>query len=45
MEVVQGLRAYVLGWRGYFRIANTPGRMRELDEWIRHRLRAYPLKQ
>ena len=44
-EVVQDLRAYLLGWRGYFRIANTPGRMRELDQWIRHRLRAYQLKQ
>jgi len=45
VEVVQDLRAYLLGWRGYFRIANTPGRMRELDAWIRHRLRAYQLKQ
>ena len=45
VEVVQDLRAYLLGWRGYFRIANTPGRMGELDAWIRHRLRAYQLKQ
>ena len=45
MEVVQDLRAYLLGWRGYFRIADTPGRMCELDEWIRHRLRGYQLKQ
>ncbi len=44
-EVVQDLRAYLLGWRGYFRIATTPKRMRELDKWIRHRLRAYQLKQ
>jgi group II intron reverse transcriptase/maturase len=44
-EVVQNLRAYLLGWRGYFRIAQTPGRFGELDEWIRHRLRAYQLKQ
>jgi len=44
-EVVQDLRAYLLGWRGYFRIATTPKRMRELDAWIRHRLRAYRLKQ
>lgn len=44
VEVVQDLRAYLLGWHGYFRIANTPGRMRELDKWIRHRLRAYQLK-
>ena len=44
-EVVQNLRAYLLGWRGYFRIAQTPGRFGELDEWIRHRRRAYQLKQ
>jgi hypothetical protein len=44
-EVVQNLRAYLLGWRGYFRIADTPGRFRDLDQWIRHRLRAYQLKQ
>jgi group II intron reverse transcriptase/maturase len=45
VEVVQDLRSYLLGWRGYFRIATTPKRMRVLDEWIRHRLRAYQLKQ
>lgn len=44
-EVVQSLRAYLLGWRGYFRIAETPRRFSDLDEWIRHRLRAYQLKQ
>jgi group II intron reverse transcriptase/maturase len=44
-EVIDSLRSYLLGWRGYFRIAETPGKFRELDEWIRHRLRAYQLKQ
>lgn len=43
--VVQSLAAYLNGWRGYFRVASTSGRFRELDEWIRHRLRAYQLKQ
>ncbi|WP_332455489.1 group II intron maturase-specific domain-containing protein, partial [Burkholderia ubonensis] len=33
-----------LGWKGYFRLAQTPGVMRELDEWVRHRLRAIQLK-
>ncbi len=44
-EVVQTLRSYLLGWRGYFRMAETPGKFAALDRWIRHRLRAYQLKQ
>lgn len=38
------LRSFLLGWKGYFRIADTPGIMRELDGWIRRRLRALHLK-
>jgi RNA-directed DNA polymerase len=44
-EVVQQLRAYVLGWKAYFRMADTPGVWRELDQWMRHRMRALQLKQ
>jgi RNA-directed DNA polymerase len=44
-EVVEGLRAYVLGWKAYFMMAQTPKIWRELDEWLRHRLRAIQLKQ
>ena len=44
-QVVQGLRPYLLGWKGYFRMAQTPKVWRELDEWLRHRLRALQLKQ
>ena len=43
--VVQDLRSYLIGWKGYFRLADTPGIFRALDEWIRHRLRAIQLKQ
>jgi RNA-directed DNA polymerase len=43
-QVVQGLRPYLLGWKGYFRMAQTPKVWRELDEWLRHRLRAIQLK-
>ncbi|AOI88874.1 group II intron reverse transcriptase/maturase [Burkholderia pseudomultivorans] len=43
-QVVEKLRRYLLGWKGYFRLAQTPGVMRELDEWVRHRLRAIQLK-
>lgn len=44
-QVVDRLRAYILGWKGYFRLAQTPRVWRELDEWLRHRLRAIQLKQ
>ena len=39
------LRGNLGGWREYFRLADTPGVLRELDEWIRHRMRAIQLKQ
>lgn len=39
-NVVDRLRSYVLGWKGYFRLAQTPRVWRTLDEWLRHRLRA-----
>ena len=43
-EVVQKLRSYMLGWKGYFQLAQTPKVWRKLDEWLRHRLRAIQLK-
>jgi group II intron reverse transcriptase/maturase len=44
-SVIAELRSYLLGWKEYFRLADTPGAFDELDEWIRHRLRAIHLKQ
>jgi group II intron reverse transcriptase/maturase len=44
-EVIDKLRAYMLGWKSYFQLAQTPGVFRGLDEWLRHRLRALQLKQ
>ena len=43
--VCKDLRTYLLGWKGYFRFAQTPGIFADLDQWIRHRLRALQLKQ
>ncbi|SAI66047.1 reverse transcriptase [Bordetella ansorpii] len=43
-QVVQKLRAYLLGWKAYFGLSQTPGVWRGLDEWLRHRLRAIQLK-
>ena len=44
-QIAEDLRGYVPGWKAYFRLAQTPTVMRELDEWLRHRLRAIQLKQ
>jgi RNA-directed DNA polymerase len=43
-DVVEKLRRYVLGWKAYFQLAQTPRIWRTLDEWLRHRLRAIQLK-
>ena len=43
-QVVNGLRPYLLGWKAYFGLSQVPRVWRELDEWIRHRLRAIQLK-
>jgi group II intron reverse transcriptase/maturase len=44
-QVISELSSYLRGWKEYFQLADTPGIFRELDEWIRHRLRAVQLKQ
>jgi RNA-directed DNA polymerase len=43
-QVADRLRPYVLGWKDYYGLAQTPQVWRELDEWIRHRLRAIQLR-
>jgi group II intron reverse transcriptase/maturase len=42
--IVTELRRYLLGWKNYFRLAQEPRTFRNLDKWIRHRLRAIQLK-
>jgi group II intron reverse transcriptase/maturase len=43
-QVASELRSYLTGWKEYFRLADTPGTFEDLDQWIRHRLRAIHLK-
>lgn len=45
VQVTEALRGYIPGWKAYFHLAQTPAAFRELDEWLRHRLRALRLKQ
>ena len=42
-QVAEKLRPTLLGWKAYFGMAQTPRVWRELDEWLRHRLRAIQL--
>lgn len=44
-QIAQDLRDFVPGWKAYFRLAHTPKVMRELDGWLRRRLRAVQLAQ
>lgn len=38
-EILKGINRQVVGWVGYFRLADTPSVFAELDEWLRRRLR------
>jgi len=44
-RVFAELSEFLTGWKTYFRLAETPNAFRNLDEWIRHRLRMVQLKQ
>jgi len=44
-QVVAELRSYLLGWKAYFRLSDEFSVFRDLDQWIRRRLRAIHLKQ
>jgi RNA-directed DNA polymerase len=44
-QVVRELKDYVPGWKAYFRLAQPSMDLRDLDQWLRRRLRALQLKQ
>jgi RNA-directed DNA polymerase len=39
-QIIGELSRYLRGWRGYFGFCETPSVLRELDQWMRRRLRA-----
>lgn len=43
--VVEEAATYLRGWKQYFRLSQVPTPLRELDKWIRARLRLLQLKQ
>ena len=44
-HVITTLSVYLRGWRSYFGFCQTPSVLRDLDSWIRHRLRCLQWKQ
>lgn len=44
-QVVAELRSYLVGWKAYFRLADTPGVFADVDKWLHRRLRMLMLKQ
>jgi RNA-directed DNA polymerase len=43
-QVVTLLRSYLVGWRSYFRLADTPQVFARVEQWLHRRLRAIHLK-
>lgn len=44
-SIVSELKSYVRGWAGYYGIGLSRTRAKELDEWMRRRVRQYIFKQ
>jgi RNA-directed DNA polymerase len=45
LQVIAEIRNSLLGWKAYFDIAEVLSPLRDLDKWIRRRLRSYVWKQ
>ena len=44
-DIVSEINRYTRGWTAYFRLATTPSVYKELDEWMRRRLRQMQWKR
>jgi len=44
-RVISELNSFLMGWVQYFRLAECKKRLEGMDEWVRHKLRCYRLKQ
>lgn len=45
VKLIDELKAYLIGWKGYYNFAEMRSDLRDLDKWIRHRLRNYIWRQ
>ncbi len=44
-RIIADLRKYIQGWKAYFQLSEVPSPLRDIDKWIRRRLRSYHWKQ
>jgi len=44
-QMIEELRRYMIGWRGYFGFCQTPSTLKDLEGWTRRRLRCVLWKQ
>ncbi|MFN0095358.1 MAG: group II intron reverse transcriptase/maturase, partial [Dehalococcoidia bacterium] len=44
-RIISEVNSFATGWVAYFRLAECKTRMLAMDEWVRHKLRCYRLKQ
>lgn len=44
-RVLSELNSFTTGWVTYFRLAECKNRLRDMDEWMRRKVRCYRLKQ
>jgi len=44
-RVIAELNVYLRGWKGYYNVADSRDPFREMDGWVRRKLRCYQLKQ
>jgi group II intron reverse transcriptase/maturase len=44
-DVVAQLRSYLVGWKAYFQLADTPKVFTDVDQWLHRRLRMLILRQ
>jgi len=44
-EVIREINALASGWVRYFKYAECDSVLKRIDEWLRHKLRCYRLKQ
>ncbi|WP_339899133.1 group II intron reverse transcriptase/maturase [uncultured Gilvimarinus sp.] len=45
LSVIADLKKYLLGWKAYFGVAEVLSPLRDIDKWIRRKLRCYIWKQ